>query len=92
MNAEPFRDGCLERVARLIFDEVTEAYDGAERAARDAARAAAVVRDFAPYISHRREAALRALQRRNARGPNRRRGGRRRGMIRRGEAGRGWAG
>ncbi|MEV7691622.1 hypothetical protein ACFW1F_35810 [Streptomyces bungoensis] len=74
-DAEPFLDSCPERIARLIFDEVAEAYDTAERAAHDAARATTVVRDFAlPYTSHRREAALRALcarQRRNARGLDR---------------------
>jgi hypothetical protein len=68
-------DGCGQQMARLIFDEVAEAYDRADRAQRDAATTTTVIRDFThPYISHRREAAQRALcarQLRNARGLDR---------------------
>ncbi|MFF2205173.1 hypothetical protein [Streptomyces sp. NPDC058145] len=74
-DAEPFLNGCPHRIARLIFDEVAEAYDPADPAARDATRATTVVRDFAlPYTSHRKEAVvrtLRARQRRNASGLDR---------------------
>jgi hypothetical protein len=62
-------------IARLIFDEVAEAYDPADRAARDAASTTTWVRDFTlPYTSHRRERARRAAraqQLRNARGLDR---------------------
>ncbi|MGW5367642.1 hypothetical protein ACWER6_30385 [Streptomyces sp. NPDC004009] len=37
-DAEPFLNGCPERIARLIFDEVAEACDPTDRAVRDAAR------------------------------------------------------
>lgn len=71
-NAEPLLNGCPQRMARLIFDEVAEAYDRADRAERDAVSTTTVIRDFTlPYTSHRRAAArsaLRARQLRNARG------------------------
>ncbi|MCQ1580371.1 hypothetical protein [Streptomyces parvus] len=74
-DATPLLDGCGQRMARMIFDEVAEAYDRADRAQRDAASTTTVIRDFArPYTSHRREAAQRALrarQLRNARGLDR---------------------
>lgn len=61
-DAEPFLNGCPERIARLIFDEVAEAYDPADRVARDAATTT-VVRDFVlPYTSNRRQTALRVLR------------------------------
>ncbi|MFE5407182.1 hypothetical protein ACFQ9Z_39150 [Streptomyces sp. NPDC056580] len=74
-DAEPFLNDCPERIARLIFDEVAEAYDPADRAERDAARTTTLIRVYTlPYTNDRREAALRALrarQRRNARGLDR---------------------
>ncbi|MEU9593375.1 hypothetical protein AB0D84_27125 [Streptomyces sp. NPDC048193] len=74
-DAEPLLHGCPQAIARLIFDEVAEAYDPADRAARDAASTTTWVRDFAlPYTSHRRERARRAgraHQLRNARGLDR---------------------
>ncbi|GJF26825.1 MULTISPECIES: hypothetical protein [Streptomyces] len=74
-DAEPLLSGCPESIARLIFDEVVEAYDPADRAARDAASTITWVREFTlPYTSHRRERARRAVRAhrlRNARGLDR---------------------
>lgn len=74
-DAAPLLDGCGQQMARLIFDEVAEAYDNGERAKHDAASTTTVIREFTqPYTSHRRAAAQRALrarQLRNARGLDR---------------------
>jgi hypothetical protein len=62
-DAEPVLNGCPPQIARLIFDEVAEAYDTADRAHRDATSPTTLVRDhLLPYTSHRREAARRALR------------------------------
>ncbi|MFF8883731.1 hypothetical protein [Streptomyces flaveolus] len=47
-DAEPLLSGCPESIAHLIFDEVAEAYDAADRAARDAASATTWVRECSP--------------------------------------------
>lgn len=74
-DATPLLDGCGQRMARMIFNEVAEAYDRADRARRDAASTTTLIRDFTlPYTSYRREAAQRALrarQLRSARGLDR---------------------
>jgi hypothetical protein len=61
-HATPPLNGCQQNIARLILDEVAQAYDRAERAARDAASTTTAVRDIPqPYTAHRRGAVRRAL-------------------------------
>ncbi|MEV6841102.1 hypothetical protein AB0N17_42630 [Streptomyces sp. NPDC051133] len=60
-DAEPLLDGCSLSTARLIFEEVTEAYITAEEATRLQARNSTPVRDQQlPYTRHRRAQARRA--------------------------------
>ncbi|MER5617695.1 hypothetical protein [Streptomyces sp. NPDC002215] len=74
-DADPLLNRCPQHIARLIFDEVTEAYDQADRAKHDAASTTTTVRDFTlPYTTHRRAQARRAehnRRTRNATGVNR---------------------
>ncbi|MET8406215.1 hypothetical protein [Streptomyces sp900116325] len=49
-DAEPFLKGCPQHTARLIFEEVTEAYITTEQATRNQTRDSTLVRDFQlPY-------------------------------------------
>ncbi|MEU5242219.1 hypothetical protein ACH4UR_37275 [Streptomyces lydicus] len=67
-EARPFLNGCPQAAARLIFEEVTEAYITAEQATRMQARGGTLVRDFQlPYTSHRRAQARRAEHERRLR-------------------------
>ncbi|MET7498503.1 hypothetical protein ABZV61_38615 [Streptomyces sp900116325] len=67
-DAEPFLKGCPQHTARLIFEEVTEAYITTEQATRNQTRDSTLVRDFQlPYTSHRRTQARRAEHERRGR-------------------------
>ncbi|MEU1519124.1 hypothetical protein ABZ490_44515 [Streptomyces sp. NPDC005811] len=67
-DAEPALNGCPQAAARLIFDEVTEAYITTEQATRIQARNSTLVRAFQlPYTSHRRARARQAEQQRRLR-------------------------
>ncbi|MFI1701426.1 hypothetical protein ACH419_36475 [Streptomyces bobili] len=67
-DAEPLLNGCPQRVARLIFAEVTEAYITTAQATRAHGRNSTQVRDFQrPYTSHRRAQARQAEHERRLR-------------------------
>ncbi|MEV0966947.1 hypothetical protein AB0J25_31045 [Streptomyces sp. NPDC049910] len=67
-DARPLLNGCPQAAARLIFDEVAEAYITTEQATRVQARGSTLVRDFQlPYTSHRRAQARRAEHERRGR-------------------------
>ncbi|MFJ5817297.1 hypothetical protein ACIQGT_25885 [Streptomyces sp. NPDC093108] len=73
-DAEPLLNGCPQRAARLIFEEVTQAYITTEQATRIQARDSTLARDFQlPYTSHRRAQARRTEHEhriRNVTGPD----------------------
>ncbi|MFD7462830.1 MULTISPECIES: hypothetical protein [unclassified Streptomyces] len=67
-DAQPLLNGCPQAAARLIFEEVTEAYITAGQATRIQDRNSTLVRDFQlPYTSHRRAQARRAEHKRRPR-------------------------
>jgi hypothetical protein len=67
-DADPLLNGCARAAARLIFDEVAEAYITAEQATRIRAYNGTLACDFQlPYTSHRRDAARRAERERRLR-------------------------
>ncbi|MFI9018717.1 hypothetical protein ACIGZI_32255 [Streptomyces griseus] len=67
-DAAPLLNGCPQPIARMIFDEVTEAYITTDKAARLQARTSTLARNFQlPYTSHRQAQAARAEHERRVR-------------------------
>ncbi|MGW6145348.1 hypothetical protein [Streptomyces sp. NPDC055140] len=67
-DAEPLLNDCPPRVARLIFDEVAEAYVTVRQAARAEANGTSITRELdRPYTRHRRERACKAARDRRLR-------------------------
>ncbi|MCX4681672.1 hypothetical protein OG413_41460 [Streptomyces sp. NBC_01433] len=67
-DAEPILNGCPQRTARLIFEEVTEAYITTEQATRMEDQNSTLAHDFQlPYTSHRRAQDRRAEHERRIR-------------------------
>ncbi|KOV92221.1 hypothetical protein, partial [Streptomyces sp. NRRL WC-3723] len=67
-HARPLLNGCPHRAARLIFEEVIEAYITVEQATCIRARNSTLTRNFQlPYPSHRRAQARRAEHERRLR-------------------------
>ncbi|MGW6202112.1 hypothetical protein ACWF9B_00430 [Streptomyces sp. NPDC055089] len=67
-DATPILNGCPQATARLIFDEVTEAYITADQASRIHTSNSNLARNFQlPYTSHRQAQARRAEHERRGR-------------------------